>query len=136
MKYLKEVPRVLLGLLLLGSGLAGLLMTMPAQELQGGAAAFMTGLSGTYLFILVKITEITTGALLLSNRFVPLALVILAPVTINILGFHAFYDQKGLVVPILMVAAQVFIAWQHRATFAVLLSPKPSPSPLAGRGPG
>lgn len=68
------------------------------------------------------------GALLLANRFVPLALVVLAPVIVNILGFHALYAPSGLVLPAILVAAQVFVAWQHRAALSALLTPKGVPT--------
>jgi uncharacterized membrane protein YphA (DoxX/SURF4 family) len=126
MKYLVEIPRVLLGLVLVASGIFGLLNMIPHQELQGGAAAYMTGLTGTYLFTLVKLTEVTTGLLLLANRFVPLALVVLAPVMINIVGYHAFYDLKGVAVPVVLMGLQLFVAWRNRGSFAALLTAKPT----------
>jgi hypothetical protein len=46
---------------------------------------------------------------------------------VNILGFHAFYAPSGLAMPVLLLAAQVFVAWQHRATFSALLAPKATP---------
>ena len=123
-KYLSQIPRVFLGLIFTVFGMMGLLHMLPAQQLEGPAAVYMAGLSGTYLLTLVKATEVAVGLLLLSNRFVPLALVILAPVMVNIVGFHAFYAPSGLAMPVLLVAAGVFVAWQHRAAFSTLLTPK------------
>lgn len=123
-KILAALPRILLGFILFSSGVAGLLNLIPPQPLEGPGALYMTGLSGSYLITLVKLTEVGVGALLLSNRFVPLALVIAAPVLINIGAFHALYAPSGLAVPVVMIAAALFVAWQHRAAFAPMLSPR------------
>lgn len=123
-KILAALPRVLLGFVLFASGLAGLLNLIPPQPLEGPGALFMTGLGGSYLITFVKLTEVITGLLLLSNRFVPLALVIAAPVLLNIAAFHAFYAPSGLALPVLMIAASFFVAWKHRAVFTPLLTAK------------
>jgi hypothetical protein len=83
----------------------------------------------------VKLTEVITGALLLSNRFVPLALVIAAPVLLNIAAFHAFYAPSGLALPMLMIAASIFVAWKHRAVFAPLLRAKHEPAVAPAAAP-
>ena len=121
-KILAAAPRVLFGVVLLLSGIAGLLHQIPEQKLEGAAALYMTGLSGTYLFTLVKLTEVFAGVLLLSNRLVPLALVVIAPVLINIVGFHLFYAPSGLAVPVLLLAAELALAWKHRAAFAPMFA--------------
>jgi hypothetical protein len=70
---------------------------------------------------LVKGTELVVGALLLANRFVPLALTMLAPVTVNILLFHAALAPSGLVLPVLLTSMQLFLAWRRREAFTGLL---------------
>ena len=123
-KILVALPRFLLGFILFASGLAGLLHLIPAQPMEGSGALFMTGLGGSYLITFVKLTEVATGALLLSNRFVPLALVIAAPVLLNIAAFHAFYAPSGLAVPTVMLASALFLAWKHRSAYSALLTTK------------
>jgi uncharacterized membrane protein YphA (DoxX/SURF4 family) len=125
-KIAAHIPRVLLGLVFFVFGLMGLLHLIPAQPMEGTAGVYMAGLNGTYLITLVKATEVLVGALLLANRFVPLALVVLAPIMVNIVAFHGLYAPSGLVLPVILVAAQVFVAWQHRAVFSALLTPRPS----------
>ena len=74
----------------------------------------------------MKLTEIAAGPLLLSNRFVAVALVIIAPVLVNIAGFHAFYAPSGLAVPIVLIAAELWLAWKHRAAFAPMFVARPA----------
>lgn len=122
-KIAAAFPRVFLGAVFFLFGLAGLFHLLPAQPpMEGAAGLYMTGMTGSYLFTLVKLTEVVAGALLLSNRFVPLALAIAAPVLINIFAFHAFYAPAGLVLPVLLLAAEVFVVWKHRAAFAPMLA--------------
>lgn len=65
----------------------------------------------TYFFPLLKVTEILCGLLLLVGAFVPLALVILAPVVLNIFMVHLFMDHKGLPLAIFLVLCEVYLAF-------------------------
>jgi uncharacterized membrane protein YphA (DoxX/SURF4 family) len=76
--------RLLLGLIFTIFGLNGFLHFIPTPPMSGPAGAFGGAMFATgYLFQLLKGTEVIAGVLLLSNRFVPLALAVLAPVVIN-----------------------------------------------------
>jgi uncharacterized membrane protein YphA (DoxX/SURF4 family) len=92
--------------------------TMPAAAEAFGGALFATG----YMMPLVKGTEVLGGLLLVSNRFVPLALVILAPVVVNIVAFHAFLAPSGVGVALLFLAFELYLAWVHRAAYRPLLT--------------
>jgi hypothetical protein len=52
---------------------------------------------------------------------VPLALAVLAPIVINIVGFHLFLEPSGLPLPLVVLAAEIFLAWSYRAAFAPML---------------
>ncbi len=76
--------RVLLGLVFFGFGLNGLLKLFPLPPARGAAAVFIGGLiASQYFFPLLFVTYVLTGAALLTGRFVPLALTVLAPVIVN-----------------------------------------------------
>jgi hypothetical protein len=79
-----------------------------------------------YLFPLIKGTEVAAGALLLANRFVPLALVVIAPVIVNIVAFHAFLAPSGLVLAGALDALEIALAWVHRAAYRPLLAARPA----------
>ncbi len=114
--------RIFLGLVFTVFGLNGFLGFLPQPPLPEGAGAFIGGLAASgYLFPLLKGTEVLSGLLLLSNRFVPLALTVLAPITINIVFFHAVL-APGIGLPLLMVLAQIFLAYTHADAFAPLLT--------------
>ncbi|HLP24444.1 MAG TPA: DoxX family protein, partial [Acidobacteriota bacterium] len=84
--------------------------------------AFDAGLrSSGYLFELIKGTETAMGVLLLLNRFVPLALVILAPIVLNIVLVHLLLAPSGLPIAVVVLALELYLAWVHRRAFAPLL---------------
>lgn len=87
MKWVTLVARLLLGFIFVGSGIAFFMTTPPPME--GPIATFFAGMAATgYFFYLLKGTEIVCGLLLMSGFFVPLALVVLAPVILNIFLIH------------------------------------------------
>jgi hypothetical protein len=129
MKHLKSVPRWILGLIYFVFGGYGFLFAfgiLPMPEtppMPPAATAFMAGMFGTgYLFQLIKITEVSCGLLLLINKAVPGALVILAPITLNIFMFHTFLtpglDQK--VLPTVMLLTHFYLGYQYWKTFKPL----------------
>lgn len=95
-RHVPTAARVLTGLLFFASGLANLLNLTPQPSLPEGAAAFAGALMKTgYMLPLIFGTQFIVGTLLLANRFVPLALALLAPFVVNSLAFHAFLDRSG-----------------------------------------
>ena len=64
------------------------------------------------------------GIAFVTGRYVPLATVVIAPVIINIFLYHAFVDTSGLPVAIFLVAANIFVAYYYRKSYAGLLAAK------------
>lgn len=119
------LSRVLLGLVFFVFGLDGFFhfVPQPTSGIPAGAMAFGGALMSTgYMFPLIKGTEVLVGAMLLANRFVPLALVILAPVVVNIVAFHFFLAPAGLALPIVIAIVQSYLAWTHRAAYKPLFA--------------
>jgi hypothetical protein len=123
------VARVLLGLPMFIFGLNGFLQFLPMPPMEGNAAAMMGGLAGAgYFFPLLKGAEVITGLMLLSGRFVPLALTILAPIVLNIVAFHAFVIGSGLALPLVLMALGLFLAWSYRNSFRAVLAANAVPA--------
>jgi hypothetical protein len=131
----KTAVRLALGAIFTVFGLNGFLHFIPAPAPSGLAAVFVGGLGASgYFFPLLKATEVVAGLLLLSNRFVPLALTVLAPIVVNIVAFHAFLAPSGMALPVVITALGVYLAYTERAVFAPLLQarstePVPASSP-------
>jgi uncharacterized membrane protein YphA (DoxX/SURF4 family) len=127
-RFAPSAARLLLGLVFFVFGLNGFLQFLPQPPAPEKAMAFLGALAATgYMFPLIKIVEITGGALLLSNRFVPLALAILAPNVVNIVLFHAVLAPGGLPVALFVLALEIFTAWSYRDAFASMLHARTAP---------
>ena len=120
------VLRVVFGLAFAASGAAGLLQLGPAPELSGAAGAFVGGLAASgYFFPLLKTFELVAGILLLTGRFVPFALTLLAPIVVNIAAFHFLLAPEGALTAALLLVAEAGLAWIHRDAFAPLFRAAP-----------
>ena len=121
----RHAARIVLGLIFFIFGLNGFLQFLPQPPLPAKAIPFVTGLASTgYFFPLLKGAEILAAVLLLTNRAVPLALVILAPIVLNIVAFHMVLAPGGMGIALLVLALEVYAAWTHREAFAPLFARK------------
>ena len=131
-KYIPTATTYLFGTMLVVFGLNGFLHFIPMSPPEGEAGAFMGGLAASgYFFPLLKATEILVGIALLTRRFVPLALTVLAPITINILAFHLFLAPAGLPMALFFVAANLGLAIHHREAYQALFVASREPKKAA-----
>jgi putative oxidoreductase len=87
---------VLLGLIFLVFGLNGFLHFIPMPPPSGVAGQFLGSMFVTKYLLFVFAIQLIGGVLLLINRYVPLALTILAPIIVNILLYHVLMNPTGL----------------------------------------
>src|SRR5436190_14288395 len=107
MKIVTLIARILLGLIFLVLGLNGFLGFLNMGPMPAGLAGqFMAALFVSHYYWVVAGLQVIGGALLLANRFVPLALVLLGPVIVNIICYHVFLNHSGA-----GLAAVVTIIW-------------------------
>ena len=124
-RYLPAVARVAMGLPFFIIGLNGLLnfLPQPTAPMPGGAAAFLGALVKTgYMLPLISTTQLVVGALLLSNRFVPLALALIAPFFVNSILFHTFLEHSGLVPALVFVAIELYLVKQNWSAYRPMLA--------------
>lgn len=105
--------RVLFGFIFFASGLVGLLNLVPMPtDLPEALVTFNSGLMASkYFFPLLKATETVCGLLILIGWFVPLALIILAPITLNIFLVHLFLAPDGMPLAIALGAFQIYLSF-------------------------
>ena len=117
-KHLKEIimdkvllgSRIVLGLIFTVFGLNGFFNFIPMPPPAPEMGAFMGALAASgYFFPLLKGTEVLVGLALLSGKFVPLALIVLAPISIDIFFVHAVIDPAGLPMGILVLALHLVL---------------------------
>jgi uncharacterized membrane protein YphA (DoxX/SURF4 family) len=118
------IVRVLMGALFLFGSITYLFGLITPPEMAGPMKTFNAGLEASrYLLPTVKVIELLCGLAFVSGWFVPLAAVLIAPIIVNIVGVHAFLAPEGLPLAILLVLANVFIAFHHRDRYRALLRP-------------
>lgn len=112
LKNLPLIARVALGLIFFVFGLNGFLNFLPAPAMPANAIAFVSGLASSgYFFPLLKGVQVFCGLLLIVGAFVPLALVILAPIILNIFLFHVFLAPAGIILASVMGLLEVYLAF-------------------------
>ena len=117
-----HIPRVLLGLAFVVFATNYFVPFLPAPSAPPPEAGAFLGVFVASGFLgFIKALELATGLLLLSNRLVPLALALLAPILVGITAFHILLEPAGLVVPLVLVALELIVAWSYRDAFAPML---------------
>lgn len=109
-RKIQLILRVLLGALFTFGGVAFFFTAPP--PLTGEMATYFAGLQASkYFFYLLKFTEIVCGVFLITGLFVPLALVVLAPIVINILLVHLCLEPSGLPVALIISAVVIYLSF-------------------------
>ncbi len=119
MKIVNLVARLLLGLTFVVLGLNGFLNFLNMGPLPSGfAGQFIIALAASHYLWVIAGLQVVGGVLLLVNRFVPLALVLLGPVIVNILLYHVFLNRSGAQLAILVTILWFIVFYGHRQYFS------------------
>jgi uncharacterized membrane protein YphA (DoxX/SURF4 family) len=128
MKIVTIIARILLGLMFVIFGLNPFLNFIPAVLPPGPAGVFLGVLISSHYVYLVGAFQVIPGVLLLINRFVPLALILLAPMIANIVTYHLTMFPSGAQLAILAVILWLFLVWRFRAYLTPLFVQKAVPN--------
>src|SRR2546427_11485876 len=119
MKIVTLIARLLLGLVFVVFGLNGFLNFLSMGPMPTGLAGqFIGALFMSHYYWIVAALQVIGGLLLLVNRFVPLALVLLGPIIANILLYHLFLNSAGIGLAILVTILWFIVFYGHRQYFA------------------
>ncbi len=125
MKIVTLISRILLGLMFVVFGLNGFLHFIPQPVPPPGFARdYFTLMSSSHYLLLPFALQLVAGLLLLANRYVPIALVLLAPVIVNILMFHVLMLPSGIVPGLAATAFWFVVFYNVRSAFAGLFAPR------------
>ena len=124
MKIASLIARVLLGIIFLVFGLNGFLHFLPMPPPTGVAAQFFGSIFASHYWVVIFTVQTIGGLLLLLNRFVPLALVILGAVIVNIFFFHALMAPAGLPLAIVVVVLWAIVANRNKQYLAGIFVPR------------
>ena len=118
------IARILLGLMFCIFGLNGFLNFLHGPMPGGMAGTFLGVLIQSHYVYFVSGIQLIAGIPLLVNRFVPLALLLLAAVIANILVFHLTMQLSGIAPGIFTAILWLIVASRYRASFAPLFMAK------------
>jgi hypothetical protein len=129
-RFAPHVARVLMGALFTFAGLNGFFnFVPPPKDINADVATLMGAFRKSgYMFPMIAGTQLLVGILLLVNRFVPLAVVLLAPVVVNIVLLHVFLDRAGLGIAIIVLVLELFLVWSYRAAYRPMLAARVKPN--------
>ncbi|MEQ6124479.1 DoxX protein [Pseudotenacibaculum sp. MALMAid0570] len=121
MNSIAMIARYLLGLAMLVFGANKFFHFMPNPDLPEAAGAFMGALGGSgYIFPTLGVVYILAGLLLVINRAVPFALIILVPVSFNIVAFHLKYAPEGILFAAIVAVLNLFLIYTNWDRFKSL----------------
>jgi putative oxidoreductase len=119
MKIVVLIARLLLGLIFVVFGLNGFLNVLSMGPMPTGLAGqFIGALALSHYYWVVAGLQVTGGALLLVNRFVPLALVLLGPIIVNIILYHVFLNPAGIILALIVAILWLIVFYWQRQYFS------------------
>lgn len=128
MKIIALIARVLLGLVFFVFGLNGFFNFLHGALPGGLAGQFLAAMIHSHYLWLVAGTQVLAGALLLINRYVPLALVLSGALLANILMFHATMARGDIGLAIVVAILWLIVCIRYRAALAPLFASNPAAS--------
>jgi len=127
MRIAAAIARYLAGAIFLVMGLNGFLNFIHFPPPTGTAAQFMGALYVSHYLWVIFAFQVVGGALLLVNRYVPLAVAILAPVLVNIIVFHITMAPAGLPLALFVALLWAVIFIDVRPAFSGLFQARVQP---------
>lgn len=108
-----KIAKLLLAVVLILFGLNKFFQFIPLPEMPQDAKSLMDSLAASgYILQVVGVLEIFIGLLLLFNKWIGFALVLLAPISANILLFHLFLDLPGIGGAVLVTFLNVLLIYK------------------------
>jgi putative oxidoreductase len=127
MRIASVTARYLAGLIFVVFGLNGFLNFIPMPPPTGIAGQFLGVLFASHYLWVIFGFQLIAGVLLLVNRFVPLAIAMLAPVLVNILTFHALMAPSGLPLALFVAVLWAVVFVDVRPAFTGLFQSRLQP---------
>jgi uncharacterized membrane protein YphA (DoxX/SURF4 family) len=118
------IARILLGLLFVVAGGSDFLISSPPPQ-PGLAGQFEHVFFASHWVLFLGAAQLTLGALLLVNRFVPVALIMLTAFLYNSFGFHITMSPSALWAPAVCTVLGLIVAWPYRGLIAAIFAAKP-----------
>jgi putative oxidoreductase len=116
------VIRYLFGAAMTFFGISNLFQLLPPHQFPEEAGRLMQAFTDSgYILQAVGLTQLLLGIALLLNRFIPLALLLFAPVVVNVLLFHLFLDVKSILMAMPVIGITTFLFVYNKSHFSSFL---------------
>ena len=131
MKYLPTIAGILLGLLFLMAAIPILFNLIPPDKMppppNEEAKMFMGAFAPTGYLTFVKVCELLGGILVMIPKTRNLGQLVLGPIIVNILAYHAFIQKGGFLDPFLIAICvlSLYLLWVERRAWAALVHRPP-----------
>src|ERR1700722_19163655 len=132
MKIVVLIARLLLGLVFFVFGVNAFLQFLKSPIPRGLAGQFLQALFQSHYGLAIGAVQAVGGALLLINRYVPLALTILGPVIVNILLYHLRLTHEGIGDALIVAVFWFALFLHYRRYFSEIFTAKASSASLQG----
>lgn len=123
-KTLKILQR-LFGLFLVGSIVGELCGWKPPPVVGEGKPLMDAMLNAGYIFVVIRVVFVLSGMALLADRFAALAAIVLFPISVNILLFHAILHPPSLPQASVFFVLSCSVLYANRAAYLPLFRPRP-----------
>lgn len=122
-KKIYHIARIILGFIIVASGAGVLFNLMPIPEFATESAnEFMQSFTDTgYFMQFLSVVKIACGLALISNKFVPLALIVFIPVSINMFFFHIFLDITTVAGALIIIVLNIYLLVSHLKDYRQVL---------------
>ncbi len=118
-----KIVRILLGIILLVFGLNKFHPYIPLPQPPEAAANFMNSLADTgYILMVIAFFEAFIGVMLLIKKWVPFVILLLVPISLNILLFHLFLDVPAIATAIVIVILNGMLIYKYRQKYKPLFT--------------
>ena len=123
MSKLPLIARIILGLIFTVFSINFFVPFLPMPEPTPEAGAFLGALMDSgYMFYFIKIVELVGGVMLLIGICIPFALLLLAPIVVNIFLFHIFLDPAGFLMGLFIFLLEFYLLYHYRSVFSNICS--------------
>jgi len=114
--------RYILGIAMAFFGLNGFFQFMnPPQLAKAGLDFFIAIVNTGYLFQFINIIFLAVAIMLLSNKYVPLSLVLLFPIMLNVVLFHLFLSVASGILGFVVFLLNIYLMMVHADSYRPLL---------------
>lgn len=119
------VIQILLGIFLLVMGLNKFFNFMPPPELPEAAGQLMQAFAASgYILKMVGVTELLCGLLLVIRRWSAMALLLLAPLSVNLILFHLVLAPSSIAMAAVVAIANLYLLFAYKSKYEPVLRPR------------